>query len=208
MTDDDREKFGVAMATLTAIFPRAELSDLRLEVYFHALYDYSVNEVLRAIEKAVQRCKFFPVPAELIEIADEHRRARWEEWERRKALPPAPRTPEEEAEAKQFLVKIHKLLDGLVGHLHLKPAPSRDAARNLALAQRPTPAEAAAHAARKRHALEELQVYAAQTPKDSRRQASGGEVVHPEGLRDRDGGGARPNGQAAPRQPRRRRKLP
>lgn len=71
MTDSDRPKFAEIMALLSETFNES-LSDLRVEGYFIALGDLSVQDVKEAALQAMRAVKFFPRPAELREIIIGH----------------------------------------------------------------------------------------------------------------------------------------
>lgn len=67
MTDADRQAFGEALGTVAEIFGET-LSSTRLEGYFLSLSEFEFSAVSHAIAIAMKSCKFFPRPAELIEV--------------------------------------------------------------------------------------------------------------------------------------------
>src|SRR5262245_13750199 len=66
MKPADRKAFLVELTVLAEVFHEA-LSDVRLEGYWKALDDLSINEIRSASRHAARTCKFFPKPAELRE---------------------------------------------------------------------------------------------------------------------------------------------
>ena len=57
-------------------FFNLEADDLKTEIYFKALSNYPVQDVVQGIDKAISRCRFFPKPVELLEFIEgkiEHR---------------------------------------------------------------------------------------------------------------------------------------
>jgi hypothetical protein len=69
MKADDRADFSVLMAMLADAF-NAPLSEVRLEAYFLALSDHPLERVRTAIETGLKTCRFFPVPAELLDLIE------------------------------------------------------------------------------------------------------------------------------------------
>lgn len=67
MTKADSAAFSKALAALAEIFGEA-LSESRIEGYFLALQDLSLDALTASMAQAAKACKFFPKPAELIEL--------------------------------------------------------------------------------------------------------------------------------------------
>jgi hypothetical protein len=57
------------MAVLVEVFDK-ELTPQRVEIYFRALAAYPIDRIVDAVEEAVRTLKFFPKPAELIELIE------------------------------------------------------------------------------------------------------------------------------------------
>lgn len=70
MTDTDRERFMRALLTVGEVFGETLSSEPRNEAYFRILSDYDIAEVEAMMFAAMRTCKFFPKPAELIELLD------------------------------------------------------------------------------------------------------------------------------------------
>jgi hypothetical protein len=66
MTSGDREAFMVLMLGLGETYGEP-VSDVRMEIYFHALVDLALNDVRTAANRHVRWQKFFPRPSELRE---------------------------------------------------------------------------------------------------------------------------------------------
>ena len=64
-----RERMAAALATLAVALPGKEISGPLLEVYWRALADLTDEQLESAATKALRACKFFPTPAELLELA-------------------------------------------------------------------------------------------------------------------------------------------
>ena len=67
MTDLDVRPFGEAMHALGETF-NEPVSDVRIEAYFDALSDLSIEQVNAACRLAFRSCRFFPKPVELREL--------------------------------------------------------------------------------------------------------------------------------------------
>lgn len=67
MTKSDSGRFSKAMLGLAEVFG-AEISKTKIEIYFQALYDFPIDAIESAAAAAVKTLKFFPKPAELIEL--------------------------------------------------------------------------------------------------------------------------------------------
>jgi len=65
--EDDFQGFSNAFGTLAEVFEK-ETSKTLVKIYFVALERYTKEQVIKAIERAIQECKFFPKPVELIEF--------------------------------------------------------------------------------------------------------------------------------------------
>ena len=113
---DWRRGFQRVLAKLLVIFPQGDKSELgtelRLEAYYEALTDCSLEEVEHAADRAIkQRGRvYMPTPGELLEFVDGIRADRRLDAERtaerQRMLKAGPPTPEEESE-------VRKMLDGL-----------------------------------------------------------------------------------------------
>lgn len=64
----EKAEFYKIMAALAEVFSK-EISPQLSAIYFQALSGLSVDQVKAAVRRAVSECKFFPKPAELIEMA-------------------------------------------------------------------------------------------------------------------------------------------
>ncbi len=64
----DLKHFTVAMVKLAQIY-RCELSKLAMDGYWRVLSRLSDDELLRATDRALERCKFMPAPSELLAFA-------------------------------------------------------------------------------------------------------------------------------------------
>jgi len=69
VTEHDFEAFAGFMAVLEEVFGK-DLTPQLVEIYFRALANFSIERVAAAIEEAVRRLKFFPKPADLIELME------------------------------------------------------------------------------------------------------------------------------------------
>lgn len=67
MNKNDKTKFSKALLVAAQLFDR-ELSNIIIGLYFDALKEYSIKQAEDAISKAIKSCKFFPKPAEIIEL--------------------------------------------------------------------------------------------------------------------------------------------
>jgi hypothetical protein len=65
----DLEAFARLMAALAEIHNETPTPQ-RLEIYFRVLADWSIEVVAAAVDAAIRRLKFFPKPAELIELIE------------------------------------------------------------------------------------------------------------------------------------------
>jgi hypothetical protein len=66
MTSDDRKPFAAVMFGLGECFGEP-VSEVRIELYFQALNDFTLDQVRQAARITVKASKFFPRPAELRE---------------------------------------------------------------------------------------------------------------------------------------------
>jgi hypothetical protein len=69
VTDHDLEAFAGLMALLAEIFDK-DINAQRVEIYFRALASWPIEQIAAAVDEAVRRLKFFPKPAELIELIE------------------------------------------------------------------------------------------------------------------------------------------
>jgi hypothetical protein len=69
MTERDLEAFAGLMALLAEVFDK-DLNAQRVEIYFRALATWPIEQIAAAVDEAVRRLKFFPKPAELIELLE------------------------------------------------------------------------------------------------------------------------------------------
>lgn len=80
MTAADARVFAAELAGLAEVFGET-LSDVRARLYFDALSSLTLDEVRAAMRRAIQRCRFFPKPAELLELlqgsADDQAEVAW-----------------------------------------------------------------------------------------------------------------------------------
>jgi hypothetical protein len=63
----DKKKFKAMMMSIGEIFDK-EISQTLLEVYWRVFEPFSDVEASRALNQAISTCKFFPKPADLIDI--------------------------------------------------------------------------------------------------------------------------------------------
>jgi hypothetical protein len=64
----DERRFLRGMAALCELYGAKPLGELAMDLYFKALAPFSDAQVEDAMVQAVSRCKWFPRPADLIEI--------------------------------------------------------------------------------------------------------------------------------------------
>lgn len=67
MTDDDKTRFALAIASLAEVFDKS-LSSNVIKAYFEALHGFDIEQVERSVVIAKRMCQFFPRPANLIEF--------------------------------------------------------------------------------------------------------------------------------------------
>lgn len=67
MTDSDRLKFAAYLAGMAEVL-NAELSEIKITLYFEALKDLDLEDINRACSYLIQTSKFFPKPAEIREV--------------------------------------------------------------------------------------------------------------------------------------------
>lgn len=67
MTKEDKKQFLEVLNALAAVF-RTELNTTQLEIYWATLKDISIDEFKRASTSILKTAKFFPVPAEILEL--------------------------------------------------------------------------------------------------------------------------------------------
>lgn len=83
MTNPDAVDFFRRLAVLSELYhgAGAVFSDAKAELYFEALRDLSLDAVVLGLNRAVQRCKFMPLPAEIRTLAigdsEDHAEAAW-----------------------------------------------------------------------------------------------------------------------------------
>lgn len=88
MTNQDAGEFFRRLAVLSELFQGqgAAFSDAKAELYFEALRDLSLPQVLRALNEAVRTCTFMPKPAELRTLAigddEDTTELAWQEYKR------------------------------------------------------------------------------------------------------------------------------
>ena len=70
MNHDDMPKF-LAMLTAVGELFRAEMSEAKQQLYWQALRDLKLPDVLCGLEQATRDCKFMPLPVEIRERAGE-----------------------------------------------------------------------------------------------------------------------------------------
>lgn len=68
MDSEDKSRFGLLLATLGEAFDK-EITRTRLEAYWIGLCDLPLSKIETAVHAAIRRCRFFPSPAELRELA-------------------------------------------------------------------------------------------------------------------------------------------
>lgn len=69
MVDQDDLEFATLMTGLAEVFAEP-MSAMRVAGYFGALKPFDLADVTRAINQALRECRFFPKPAELIELIE------------------------------------------------------------------------------------------------------------------------------------------
>jgi hypothetical protein len=69
VTEHDFQAFGGLMAVLEEVFDK-DFTLQRVEIYFRALAAWPIERIKDAVESAVRTLKFFPKPAELIELIE------------------------------------------------------------------------------------------------------------------------------------------
>ena len=69
MRDADSAAFAVALVAVAEVYAEA-LSQARIEAYFAALAPWDLASVLEALQRSVRACKFFPKPADLVELIE------------------------------------------------------------------------------------------------------------------------------------------
>lgn len=67
MENEDRKEF-LNIINKTAILYDAELKKEKIDIYWDIFKEYSLEEFKDAMNQAVRSCKFFPKPAEIIEL--------------------------------------------------------------------------------------------------------------------------------------------
>lgn len=67
MTRADAGAFAAELAGLAEVFGE-QVSQVRAQLYFEALSTFTLDEVRAAVRGAIRGCRFFPKPAELIEM--------------------------------------------------------------------------------------------------------------------------------------------
>jgi hypothetical protein len=81
MRKEDFDQFSVLMLTLSELYDK-KVSEPVLKMYFIALEQFPIEQVQRAVNRAVTELKFFPKPAELIELMagnrDDRAESAWE----------------------------------------------------------------------------------------------------------------------------------
>ena len=65
----ERDAFLTRFLGLCELFNVAA-DEFKTELYFRALQRFDIQDVVRGIDKAVTRCRFFPKPVELIELIE------------------------------------------------------------------------------------------------------------------------------------------
>jgi len=100
-----RPEFAKEITILAEVF-ETELTEARLEIYWHALKDLSLDELKQAIEKLVKTITFhkLPLPAEIIEVANEGKRSNvWQD-----TPPGEPATAEEKQQIKEMIANLYE----------------------------------------------------------------------------------------------------
>jgi hypothetical protein len=67
MRTEDFSKFEALMTTLSELYDKSP-SEAALKMYAIALKDFSIEEITRGVERAITELKWFPKPAELLEL--------------------------------------------------------------------------------------------------------------------------------------------
>lgn len=65
----NRLEFSKALLMLGEIF-NTEVNKLKIDIYYEILKDYSDEEIKKALNIVMRTCRFFPKPAEIIEIVE------------------------------------------------------------------------------------------------------------------------------------------
>ncbi len=69
MTEADSPAFAVALTALAEVYGE-ELSKTRIRLYFEALRHVDFARIQAAFQQAMRTCRFFPKPAELLDLID------------------------------------------------------------------------------------------------------------------------------------------
>jgi hypothetical protein len=107
---EDKRPFVVALTALASVKQR-DLERHVIEAYWEDLEPYDLEDVLAALKRCRQEITFFPQAPDIIERARAIRERRRIE---NPALPPAPMTAEEQAEADRARARFRALVDDLV----------------------------------------------------------------------------------------------
>lgn len=67
MTDQDKQAFQIAMAAMAEVY-RVDVSESLLRTYWLIFQEYQLDAFNQAAQQAVMKLKWFPKPAELIEL--------------------------------------------------------------------------------------------------------------------------------------------
>jgi hypothetical protein len=83
MTQDEAPAFLERLAALGEVFD-AKFSEMKQQLYFEALKDLDLCDVVDGMNEALKTCKFMPRPAEIRELAvgslEDQAGAAWAEW--------------------------------------------------------------------------------------------------------------------------------
>lgn len=83
MTKDQAPHFFKRLAAMSELFD-AKFSEVKAELYFDALKDLDIEDVIRALNESVRTKKFMPRPAEIRELAigdeEDNTERAWLEW--------------------------------------------------------------------------------------------------------------------------------
>jgi len=71
MQIEDKKKFYTAIMGTWQILRADKINEAVVNVYFETMKDYNVDDVVNAFSISLKTCKFFPRPAELIEIIEQ-----------------------------------------------------------------------------------------------------------------------------------------
>lgn len=88
------------------------LTDGMIDVYFDDLVEFEIGEIVEAMRRCRRRLVWFPAS---VEIADEVRAARRAGHQERRALKPAPPSPEDQLRAAHFLHGLRARMSTLRG---------------------------------------------------------------------------------------------